>query len=200
MLLISVIGTSAATCAHARDTRMGSAQPSIGIAIADFDGDLRPDIASVAAGQSSISDYDVRVRLTATEFQSVRIVAPFGGLQITARDVNGDRALDLVLTANGLRRTVAILINDGLGKFTKADPSGFSEQIGAAAQNWSGDGRDWSRNIAVPLRLCPGINSGRRRRISCGLQNRRILQAPTLLSRYSQTSHEGRAPPRISSL
>jgi len=96
-------------------------------AIADFDGDLRPDLASVQSGpnNSSLTNYSIQLQLSAAGMQTIRIVAPVGGLQIAARDVNGDRALDLVLTTAWLKEPVAILLNDGHGSFSRVEPAAF---------------------------------------------------------------------------
>ena len=82
-------------------TSATSVGPGLPFAIADFDGDLRPDLARVQTGRSDSSrtDYWIQLQLTASGRQSIEIVAPIGGLQIAARDVNGDHAIDLVLTA-----------------------------------------------------------------------------------------------------
>ena len=103
---------------------VGSGLP---FAIADFDGDLRPDFASVQTGQSDSShtEYWVQLQLTTTGQQSFQVVASIGGLQITARDVNGDHAVDLVLTNALLGQPVAILLNDGHGSFLRAEPAAF---------------------------------------------------------------------------
>src|SRR5579862_2022033 len=103
---------------------VGLGQP---FAIADFDGDLGPDLASVQTGRSDFShtDYWIQLHLTTTGHQSIQVVAGIGGLQIAARDVNGDHAVDLVLTSALLRQPVAIFLNDGHGNFTRVAPTTF---------------------------------------------------------------------------
>src|SRR5579863_5000175 len=64
-------------------------------AIADFDGDQKPDLATVEIqnGMSaSTTQYSIRFRLSVGTAQSFGVSAPAGGLQIVARDVNGDDA------------------------------------------------------------------------------------------------------------
>src|SRR6202043_727763 len=101
--------------------RAASPGSDLSFSIGDFDGDSNPDLASVQAGQSDLTrtDYWVQLQLSVRGRQSFQIVAPIGGLQIVSRDVNGDHALDLVLTTTWLRRPVAILLNDGHGNFSR---------------------------------------------------------------------------------
>lgn len=118
----------------ARNTEISKAPgsraiPGAQIAYADFDGDRQMDLATVQAGLSegSRTRYSVRLRLTAAGRQSIQILGPAGGLEITARDVNGDQAVDLVLTAAWLKEPVAILLNDGHGHFSRIDPSVYPD-------------------------------------------------------------------------
>ena len=103
--------------------------PGLQFAIADFDGDHRLDLAYVQMGQTEFSGeaYWISFRLSLRGQRSVRILAPPGGLQIQARDVNGDHAVDLVVSTAWFRQPVAILLNDGHGAFTLAKPTAFPE-------------------------------------------------------------------------
>jgi len=87
----------------AQNTGGLSTQLNSSVAISDFDGDLWPDVAVVQLGRSyaSAADYWILVRLSTAASQAIRIVATAGGLQIAARDVNGDRITDIVLTTKG---------------------------------------------------------------------------------------------------
>lgn len=104
------------------------AGPGMDVAFADLDGDMRPDSARVqheraAAGGES---YAIDFRFSSTDAPaSMNVVAPRGGLRIEARDVNGDNAIDLVLTTAWFREPVAILLNDGHGKFSTAAPTAY---------------------------------------------------------------------------
>ena len=109
-------------------------------AIADFDGDQKPDLATIEVQKGSSSrttQYSIRFQLTAGIAQVFGVIAPSGGLQIVARDVNGDNALDVLVTTSLQHEQVAVLLNDGHGKFRLADASEFP----AATQE---NGRRWN--------------------------------------------------------
>ena len=53
------------------------------------------------------------------------MAGPSGGLQISPRDVNGDKFADLVFTSLLDSHFVAILLNDGHGNFVPADAGDF---------------------------------------------------------------------------
>src|ERR1700719_1435092 len=95
LLFAGFIGTAAA--ADAPRVPATSPGPGLSFSVADFDGDSRPDLASVQAGKSDAlrTDYWIQLQLSASGRQTFRIVAPLGGLQIASRDVNGDNAPDL---------------------------------------------------------------------------------------------------------
>lgn len=96
-------------------------------AIADLDGDHRPDVASIEPGHggSRAGAYWVRLRLSEAGKSFIRVNAPGGGLSIEARDVNGDNAVDLVFATKWLGQPVAVLLNDGHGNFSQAQFSNF---------------------------------------------------------------------------
>ena len=115
--------------------------PAIGspFAIADFDGDRMPDLASVqvANTRNSVTRYWIRFQLSTGARQSIGIMAPVGGLQLASRDVNGDNFLDVVVTTVLLHRPVAVLLNDGHGNFTLKDPAAFPEVIWTPVTLWT---------------------------------------------------------------
>ena len=108
-------------------------------AIADFDGDNRPDLASVHVGQSnSISTrYWIAFHLSGGSGRTVGITAPTGGLQITSRDVNGDSFPDVIVTTAWTNKPVAILLNDGFGNFRASDPAEFHSAFAASEMSWT---------------------------------------------------------------
>ena len=102
---------------------LGSTQ----FAIADFDGDHQPDLAlvRVTSDGSSTSQYSVDFNFSAGRKPDIYFVGPAGGLQISPRDVNGDKFADLVVTSLLDSRFVVILLNDGKGNFVVAESSDY---------------------------------------------------------------------------
>lgn len=143
----------------------GSMETSAGsrstFAIADFDGDHHPDLASVQTdrGGASDGDYWVRVRLSASGKHFIRVVAPQGGLVVEARDVNGDHAVDLVLTTAWLGRPVAVLLNDGHGNFSLADPSDFPQAFTTPRSDLESGRALFSDLAAIPQESPTGLFS-----------------------------------------
>jgi hypothetical protein len=52
-----------------------------------------------------------------------------GGLHISARDVDGDHDLDLVITSTFGREPVGVWINDGHGRFTLGNADAYAKSI-----------------------------------------------------------------------
>jgi len=129
-----------------------SVEMNLRFAIADFDGDQQADLATVQAGggSSSQSRYWIRFELTSGNRQMFGVTGPVGGLQISPRDVNGDHVLDLVVSTAWLNQTIAILLNDGHGNFTLADPGEFPEAAPESQAEWSGKTAQIHENAAIP--------------------------------------------------
>jgi hypothetical protein len=107
--------------------------------VADFDGDSLPDLATVEIGEISISRarYWIGFQMSAGSQLLIGVTAPVGGLEIAARDVNGDRNPDLIVTTKWLDRPVVVLVNDGHGNFTMADPAAFSTIVSEVERSWA---------------------------------------------------------------
>lgn len=105
----------------------GPTSVASGFAIADFDGDRRPDLASVHGGQGGFEEtrYFIDFQLTTGLRHTIGVTAPAGGLWLMSRDVNGDDFLDVIVTTSWTNQPVAVLLNDGRGNFTESDPSAF---------------------------------------------------------------------------
>lgn len=160
MLLLLLLGffggNGAANTTDVQKVPVNSVGPGQPFAIADLDGDVRPDLASIQAGSSTsgTTDYWIQLRLTTTSRQqSIRLVAPAGGLWIEARDVNGDHAIDLVFSTAWLRRPVAILLNDGHGSFSRVEPATFPEAFSDCKTNWSSASNQAIDSIGVAPQL-----------------------------------------------
>jgi FG-GAP-like repeat len=133
--------------------RPASAQAFAHFAIADFDGDSRPDLATVNVGQSSARNtrYWIAFHLSGRSSQTVGITAPTGGLQITSRDVNGDSFPDVIVTTAWTNKPVAILLNDGLGNFTPSSPSDFQSAFASLGTSWTLAADEIRDASALPL-------------------------------------------------
>ena len=115
--------------APVREQNFSASQLKTQFAIADFDGDSRPDLATVHVS-GRISDgtrYLIAFQLSTGLRHTLGITAPTGGVQISSRDVNGDTFADVVITTAWTNLPVAVLINDGKGNFTPASPSNFPD-------------------------------------------------------------------------
>jgi len=176
-----------------------SAPVSSHFAIADFDGDNKPDIATVQDGQASASStrYWIGLRLSSGPRQFLGITAPVGGLQILLRDINGDNALDLVVTTAWLGRPVAVLVNDGHGNFLASDPANFLASLGTSEAVWKDlavDGHDLAAMAAS--RNFSGHAGPNSREASLRSARGRLPRAPLAhASLFSVASVQGRAPP-----
>jgi hypothetical protein len=179
--------------------RPASPQAFTHFAIADFDGDSRPDLATVNVGQSSARNtrYWIAFRLSGRSSQTVGITAPAGGLQITSRDVNGDSFPDVIVTTAWTNKPVAVLLNDGLGNFTSSNPSEFQSAFTTSGTYWTLAGNEIRDATALLLeRYVPGDC-----RTECGfLSPSEMLLRIVPISSYgpgltSIAPFIGRAPP-----
>jgi len=159
-LLSATAGTSTAKAAGTQNGPTLSSGPGLTIAIADFDGDRRLDLASVQTGrsESGSSTYWIQFQFSAYGRQSVSLVAPAGGLGIAARDVNGDHVVDLIFTTAWLRRPVAILLNDGHGRFSRVEPASFPAAFDESGTNWASSTRLRADFVALPPQSRIGID------------------------------------------
>jgi hypothetical protein len=189
--------------ADAPTAYVGSAGPSQAFSIADFDGDSKPDLASIHDGRSDSTraDYWVQLQLTGAGRQIFQINAPIGGLQIASRDVNGDHALDIVLTTAWSREPVAVLLNDGHGIFSRVDAHAFPEALTESETNW--DSHSVHAMDAVGVLPQPREDVCSETQIFL-YQRSRVLFLARPEPRFSTDpfliSHLGRAPPFDASL
>ncbi len=112
-----------------RSAKGVSGRSATHFAIADFDGDLRPDIAMIHVRRDSpqIAEYSLELRLSSGARPAIGILGPAGGLQITPQDVNGDTVADLVVTSLFDAHFVAVLLNDGKGNFKQVEASDYPD-------------------------------------------------------------------------
>jgi hypothetical protein len=140
LVFASIIAASVQKVAPARNAAPHEVGTLPQFAIDDFDGDTRPDIATVVEGRSGRADnhYRIRFQLSSGGSQNIDLTAPVGGLDLTSRDVNGDDFLDVVVTTARTNRPVAVLLNDGAGSFTASDPSAFPGAFRNSSRFWRG--------------------------------------------------------------
>jgi hypothetical protein len=138
LLLVGLLGSRVAAGASDAYLPVLSSGPGPQFAVADFDGDVRPDLASIRPGSTSSgnTNYWIQIQLSTVGQQFIRLVAPAGGLRIEARDVNGDHAPDLVFATAWLSQPVAILLNDGHGVFSKVEPPAFPDAFTQSKGKW----------------------------------------------------------------
>jgi hypothetical protein len=204
VLLCSIVGP--ASSGKAAPVPPGSAASHSALAtsqlaIADFDGDSRPDFATVQAGQSGSSDtrYWILFRLSTGLRQAVDVTAPAGGLQLASRDVNGDSFLDVVVTTAWTNLPVAVLLNDGRGNFTRSDPSAFQGAFRTSETCWTSRTDEIQDAAAV---LLPRSPSGECEESSSASAGRTVtwllVPATSDFSVLSEAvSFLGRAPPSL---
>lgn len=138
LVFASIIAVCRETATPARTATRREATIVPQFAIEDFDGDSKPDIATVLQGRSGSADnhYRIRFQLSSGGSQNIDLTAPAGGLDISSRDVNGDDFLDVVVTTAATNRPVAVLLNDGAGNFTASDPSAFPGAFHKSSYFW----------------------------------------------------------------
>jgi hypothetical protein len=167
-------------------------------AIDDFDGDFHPDQIAVKTGANEFSgtQYWIEVRLSTAPSQIIPVFSVPGGIQVVARDVNGNGSLDLVLTASSLRRPVAILLNDGHGVFTRVDPDEFPRAFQESETTWESrahfldDFGGLPRSLRFFIALAPGELW-----VAPSAVARLTAENSTSITGRALAPHAGRAPP-----
>lgn len=148
--------------AQASDVSLPPSGSQLHFAINDFDGDLRPDVATIQAvsNNSSSTIYQVQLELSAGGPQSIHLLGPAGGLRIVACDVNGDAIPDLIVSSAWREEPLAVLLNDGRGAFSLADPSSFPLTSGRSEKTLNGNLQPQTDTVALRQPLPIGDFSG----------------------------------------
>ena len=159
VLVGSFFGSIPAQASNVSALVSGSRLP---FAIDDFDGDHRPDLASVQpiSKDSSGTIYRIQFQLSAVGQQFIHLVGPSGGLQITTRDVNGDDIPDLIVSSAWREETLAVLVNDGRGAFSLTDPASFPRAPGGSGKTLNATLPPQTDTVATPTKLTVGDFSG----------------------------------------
>jgi hypothetical protein len=204
LVFASIIAVGLEKVAPARNAPSHEAGPhEAGIVpefdIEDFDGDSRPDIATVVEGRNGAAGnhYRIKFQLSSGGSQNIDLTAPVGGLDLSSRDVNGDDYLDVVVTTARTNRPVAVLLNNGAGTFTASDPSAFPGAFRKSNKFWSGLTEElregspafFSRIYSSDLDRSSGTFS---LPVEVGVFAERSNRLET---RDAEVSHLGRAPP-----
>ena len=137
---------------HASDVSLPSSWYRSSFAIADFDGDGRPNLATVQPtwNSSSLSIYRVQVQMGDGGLQSTDFVGPTGGIRIAARDVNGDAIPDLIVSSPWREEPVGVLLNDGRGAFSPVDPTSFPGAFSRSKNTVDGNLTYHKDTVAIP--------------------------------------------------
>lgn len=198
LLLVFVFaGGGAIEAAKVMSGPVVSIGPGSQFAIADFDGDGHPDLASVQAGQrNSGGGYWIEVNLSSVGRKFLQLAGPTGGLRIEARDVNGDHTVDLVLFTAWFRRPVAIFLNDGHGNFSRVPTAKFPGAFRQSNEKFLSVFPDATSGFgALPPsrdRIC--LNAANRLRDEFAPASLATSASPRILQRLV-VSRAGRAPP-----
>jgi hypothetical protein len=198
LLYFGFVHGGTAARAYAEDRPATSLGPGLTFAIADFDGDRRPDFASIQAKQDrgGSSDYSIQIQLSELGRQSIHLVAPAGGLLIEARDVDGDDTIDLVVSTAWLRQPVAIFLNDGHGIFSRAELAAFPEAFSECETNLGSGSNPATDALGISPRPGAGIC---RDENDSGIDRSPASLILVLSAGFPPdsflTSHFGRAPP-----
>jgi hypothetical protein len=167
-------------------------------AIADFDGDQKPDLASVRSPGSGSSRvlYLIDFRLSGGARHTYGLEGAAGGVRLASRDVNGDRLLDLIVTSTLTGQPLAVFLNDGRGNFTRSEPAAYPEAYREAESSLgTADFGDEDRSGAELSQNVPARSESAGRVV---LKDNHQLPTFTNLSSTSATSCRtwlGRAPP-----
>jgi hypothetical protein len=185
----------------ARNARSFSRRDAAHFAIADFDGDLRPDTATIRVAQNSsqAAEYFLELQLSSGSRPAIGILGPAGGLQITPQDVNGDKVADLVITSPFDAHFVAVLLNDGKGNFKQVEASDYPD-VGKLPTSCL-----LLQDDSTTFRLALGQNRGTDEENSAAGYPVRMMQdcpepfrfSELYLRSFSELSVAGRSPPLV---
>ena len=101
--------------------------------VGDFDGDGQPDLVTTRPDGYGSRGFRNRVELHLSSRTGASLSFPvYGrdfGISVTARDVDGDHDLDLVITSVGSHQPVGVWINNGSGNFEEGAAEAYPASI-----------------------------------------------------------------------
>jgi hypothetical protein len=201
LVFASIIAVCLETGAPARNSTPHEAGIVPQFTIEDFDGDNRPDIATVLAGPSGAvnNHYRITFQLSSGGSQNIDLAAPVGGLDLSSRDVNGDDFLDVVVTTAGTNWPVAVLVNDGAGTFTTSDPSAFPGAFRKSSHFWRGVMSELPEaSPALYSRFSSSDLDANNGTFSIPVETQVFARRSNRLEAHDvEVSYLGRAPPRL---
>jgi hypothetical protein len=172
--------------------------PDSRFAIGDFDGDRQPDLATVETTHFNPlhSRYWISFRLSEGRAERVGVTGPAGGLVLLARDVNGDRAMDLILVTAWRHEPVAVLLNDGRGNFAAADAAQFRVNAVSASRQFRVRPARLDDGTIVAAQYSFAGNPGRDRWAGSGQERKPAFpRSSEDASRIFAAESFGRSPP-----
>jgi hypothetical protein len=204
-LLLLVFASIIAVCLETGPPARNSTPRETGIVpqftIEDFDGDNRPDIATVLEGPGGAANnhYRITFQLSSGGSQNIDLAGPMGGLDLSSRDVNGDDFLDVVVTTVGSNWPVAVLVNDGAGTFTASDPSAFPGAFRKSSHFWRGVAEELPEaSPALYSRSSSSDLDPSNETFSIPVETQVFARRSNRLEAHDvEVSYLGRAPPRL---
>ena len=113
--------------------------------LADFNGDLRPDLASAHLTRHDARGYaqEVQVSLSRSGQTTFAFRSRAAKVELGVWDVDGDDDRDIVVFEALSKRPVGVWLNDGAGSFEEGDLKSF-------AISWGGEDRQAWRAQPIP--------------------------------------------------
>jgi hypothetical protein len=170
-------------------------------AVADFDGDWKPDLAFVETTSlhPRQGSYSIHLQFSTAAAISFEVSGPNGGVFVAARDVNGDDLPDLVVSSAYDQRVVAVLLNHGHGLFSRAEPATYAALV-TQPDLWL-NGRDASAGDRLTVGALRYSFDGEQVRGTATMVSSRadsVFAANTLvLPRLPLRASRGRSPPGV---
>lgn len=173
----------------------------IRFAFADLDGDREPDLAFIEVEQQegALKRYSIRLRFGSGRESRIGVAIRSGGLSLAARDVNGDDKVDLIVSSDLEARVIEVLLNDGHGAFSIAEPGIYD--AAAADRDFRMQALNQSFRESIPLppfrSNLDGEEAARRAGALPRSTNSIVAQEELVRLGGPRCTSSGRAPPAV---